>query len=192
MIKTSISPPPPERPDSEVLRHLNALEDVIKSRKYRSKQEQDADLEHLSLLRQSLAPTIPQRPRTPRNSSDKGLFGGIFSGEKPEERRQPRRRQEAAASEPQASSTGLTQLWQQVISELAVNHRALGMLLAQQSLLVRIQEDVALVMVKKMWLPSIRKDVALIERELREVLGRQDLKLSLKAAAADASREGER
>lgn len=73
-----------------------------------------------------------------------------------------------------------------MISEIAVERRAVGMLLAQQSLLVSIQDNIALVMIKQMWLPSIRQDGAVIERELRSVLGRADLQLSLKAVVADA------
>jgi len=195
MVKTSISPPPPERPD-DARRHLDALEAIVKSRSYKRESDQASDLMYLRTLRRSLVPDVPKTYSKLRGESaggGSGLFGGVFSGGSDEARRRSQRRSQAEAaaeSESKKPSPGLTQLWQQVISEIAVEHRALGMLLAQQSLLVSIQGKTALVMVKKMWLPSVRKDAALIERELLAVLGRTDLRLSLKAAA-DAFNKGE-
>lgn len=184
MVKTSISPPPPERPD-DARRHLDALEAIVKSRSYKRESDQASDLMYLRMLRRSLVPDVPK--------TYSKLRGESAEGGSDEARRWSQRRSQAeavAGSESKKPSPGLTQLWQQVISEIAVEHRALGMLLAQQSLLVSIQGKTALVMVKKMWLPSVRKDAALIERELLAVLGRTDLRLSLKAAA-DAFNKGE-
>lgn len=192
MVKTSISPPPPERPD-EARRHLDALEAIVKSRSYKCESDQASDLMYLRVLRRSLVPDVPNTYSKPRGESaggEGGLFGGVFGAGRGGARGRSQRRSQAesaAESESKKPSPGLTQLWQQVISEIAVEHRALGMLLAQQSLLVSLQEGTALVMVKKMWLPSVRQDLGVIERELRAVLGRKDLRLELKAATIDAA-----
>lgn len=197
MVKTSISPPPPERPDGEARRHLDALEAIVKARSYPRQRDQASDLMSLRLLRRSLVPDVPNTYSKPRDESaggEGGLFGGVFGARSSGARRRSQRRSQAdpaAESEPKKPSPGLTQLWQQVISEVAVEHRALGMLLAQQSLLVSLQAGTALVMVKKMWLPSVRRDSGVIERELRAVLGRKDLRLELKAATTDAADGGE-
>lgn len=73
VIKTSLAPPPPERPDNRAQRYLRALEHVLLTQHDEFKDDRQADWNCLIQLWQSLVPDEPAmaqaRSSSPRSSS---------------------------------------------------------------------------------------------------------------------------